>query len=92
MFSTLGVIDSGITQGMNFSPLVFLLHLNDLSMSSEILDFVDFNDDTLIFLIHQNSYALYVSFNEELCEVSEWLWQTRYHSNVGKTCYMITRK
>ena len=70
-------------------PLLFLLYLNDLSRSSEILNFVNFADDTTVFLSHPNSDALYVSFNEELCKVSEWLRANRLLLNVDKTCQMI---
>ena len=51
--------------------LLILLCFTDLSRSSEILSFVNFADDTTVFLPHPNSDALYDSFNEELCKVSE---------------------
>ena len=62
-FSTFRIADSGIPQGMKWGPLLFLLYLNDLSRPSEILNLVNFADDTKAFLSHPNSDALYVSFN-----------------------------
>ena len=72
-FSTSRVVDSGILYGPILGLLLFLLYFNDLSRSSEIIIFVNFADDTTVFLSHPDSDALYVSFNEELFKVSEWL-------------------
>ena len=55
----------------NFGPLLFLLILKDISRSSEVLYYVNFADDTTVFLSHLSSDALYASFNEELSKSSE---------------------
>ena len=83
-FSTTGTIDSDIPQVLNLGLLLFLLHLNNLSRSLETSNFIHFYDDTTVFLSHPNSDALNVSFNEELCEVSEWLRVNRLFINVEK--------
>ena len=83
-FLTSRVVYSGIPQGSNLGPLLFLLYLNDLSRSSEILKFVDFADDTPVFLSHPISDALYVNFNEEICKVNEWL-----RANIGSRSMSI---
>ena len=88
-FPTSRVVDLGILQGSNLGPLLFLLYLNDLSRSSKILNLVYFADYNTVFLSHPNSDALYVSFTEELCKVSEWLMAIRLSLNVDKTCNMI---
>ena len=73
MFPTVKCIGSGIQKGSNLRPLLFLLYLNNLSMSSEVWNFVNFADDTTALLSHPSSDSLYTCFNKELSEVSEWL-------------------
>ena len=51
MFSTTRVVDSGIIQSTNMGLLLFLLYLNDLSRSFEILNFILFAE---VFLLHPN--------------------------------------
>ena len=67
------VLESGNPQGSNLGTLLFLLYLNDMSRSFEVLNFVNFADDTTVFLSHPNLNALYTCFNEELSKVTEGL-------------------
>ena len=50
---------------------------------------MNFADEKKVSLSLPSSDALYVSFNEELSKVSEWLSVIRLSLNVDKTCYMI---
>ena len=43
----------------------------------------------MIFQSNNNSDALYVSFNDELRKVSEWLSSNGFRLNADKSCYMI---
>ena len=56
------------------------MYLNDLSRSSEVLNFVHFADDTTVYLSHPSSDAQYVSFNEELINLVSGLGLTGSHS------------
>ena len=52
--------------------LLFPLYINDIDMSSRILSFILFADDTNIFCSNNNIYSLTKTVNEELKNVSDW--------------------
>ena len=52
--SDLQNIICGVSQGSILSPLLFILYINDITNSSDVLDFVLFADDTTIFYYHKD--------------------------------------
>ena len=69
-------------------PLLFILHINDLPLSSKFLSLL-FADDTTLQLNHDNLKILTVTVNEELGKVCEYF---RINKNVlhpEKTKFML---
>ena len=59
-------IKCGLPQGSVLGPLSFLIYVNDICKSSEILSSILFADDTNLFSSHQDLKTLNNTINQEL--------------------------
>ena len=84
-----GTIKHGVPQGSILGPLLFLLYINDISQSSDILKFFLFADDTTVYYSadpsDENTEQI---LNTELEKVSCWLAANKLSLNVKKSNFL----
>lgn len=84
-------ITSGVPQGSNLGPVLFLVYINDLVNSTDKFNFILFADDTtILFPFHPRTVSI-PELNNELSLVSDWLKCNKLLLNVKKTQSIIYR-
>ena len=87
--SDVGIIKHGVPQGSILGPLLFLLYINDISNSSDILRFFLFADDTTVYYsADPSSDNTEHILNTELEKVSCWLAANKLSLNVKKSNFL----
>ena len=77
-------------QGSVLGPLLFLIYINDIVNSSNILSFILFSDDTTVYVQHDSIDGAIQILNSE---VAEWFDFNKLTLNVNKTqMLMMSRK
>ena len=82
-------ITCGVPQSSVLGPLLFLLYINDIYRSSEILKFHLFADDTSIFYSAKDSQKMEDSINHELKSLAIWLNANILTLNVSKSSFVV---
>ena len=81
-------ITCGVPQGSILGPLLFLLYINDIVLSSNILKFYLFADDTTIFYSTKVNAETEQILNNELNKVHNWLNCNKLSLNISKSCFL----
>ena len=87
--SDMGTLSTGVPQGSILGPLLFLIYINDLPNTSTKLSFIQFADDTTLYLQGSSLTDIFNIMNEEIDIISQWLKVNKLVLNISKTNYMV---
>ena len=87
--SDMGILSTGVPQGSILGPLLFLIYINDLPNISTKLSFIQFADDTTLYLQGSSLTDMFNIMNEEINIISQWLKVNKLVLNISKTNYMV---
>ena len=94
--SSIKDIQTGVPQGSTLGPLLFIIYMNDISLSSNLLKSILFADDTTLNTVlslfpADNGISTSFLINRELEKITEWLRANKLSLNTKKTKYMLFR-
>uniref|UniRef100_A0A3Q3EDH9 Reverse transcriptase domain-containing protein n=1 Tax=Labrus bergylta TaxID=56723 RepID=A0A3Q3EDH9_9LABR len=82
-------IACGVPQGSVLGPIIFILYINDICKTSNILQFVLFADDTNIFCTGEDLQQLLELITSEMSKLKRWFDNNKLSLNLSKTKIMF---
>ena len=87
----MNIVKCSVPQRSILGPLLFLIFVNDLNNSNEVLDPVLLADDTNLF-VPTIIRTLFETASQGLTQINDWFLANKLFLNVGKTKYMLFHK
>ena len=84
-------ITVGVPQGSILGPLLFLLYINNIENSIDILSFVLYAEDTNAFHSHSSLNTLNTVMQNEINKIVNWLNANKLSINLSKTKYIVLK-
>ena len=89
--SALRPIVCGVPQGSVLGPILFLLYVNDLPRSSDLLPII-FADDTNVFCSGEDDTSCVTHLNTQLNRLIQWIRANKLSLNVDKSQFIVFSK
>ncbi len=87
--SPIKTVNIGVPQGSILGPLLFLLYVNDMKNSSDVLHFLQYADDSTTTYSSVNLNNCLAVMKSECNKVLDWLLANKLIINLNKTFLMV---